>query len=1036
MKPTHMGEVPPVRIEVENEWAWCGPRRLQLMPRAFAVLRHLVDHAGRLITKDALLAAVWRDVVVSDAALTTCIRDLRKALGDSSEAPRYIETVPRRGFRFVGPIAGPGAGPHARVGTGASGDPVGSPAPPTLVGRDPDLARLHERLGRALNGQRQLVFVTGEPGIGKTALVEAFVAAVLAGAPLRIGRGQCVEQYGAGEAYLPILEALGRLGRDAPGDQIVRVLRQHAPTWLVQLPALVAEHDMDAVQRRAQGATRERMLRELVEGLDALTVESPLLLILEDLHWSDSATIDLLAMLARRREASRLLVLGTYRPADVAVADHPLKAMKRELELHGQCEEIALEFLSVDAVAEYLSRRFGGRQWPADFVRVLHRRTDGNPLFLVNAVDDLLAGGQLREVDGEWGLAVPVKDLTMNAPETLWQIVEKQIERLTPDERAMLAIASVAGAEFSAAVATADGIDGPEAERRCEALARRGQFLQATGVAEWPDGTVASRYAFIHALYQHVLYARVPVGHRVSLHARTGERLERAYGPRAGEIASELAMHFAQGRDFERGALYRREAAEHALRQYGYREAAEHATQGLALLEALPDSQEHRQQELTLQVMLGSALTALKGHTVPEVEQAYARARELSERVDDTPRLFPVMPGLGWFYLVRGPSDAAHAVATRLSTMAETTGDPAILVAAHNATGLVAFYRGEFEAALDHTERGIARYDPTTHRPARSPALPGNIDPGVSCTRQAAWTLWVLGYPARAAARMREALALAHSIGHPFSLAHAQAFAAAFHVSRREPEAVQAQADAAVALSIEHGFGAVLKGGRYHQGWVRAEQGEEDGLGPMREWAAICQDTRTAILIPPYLAWLAEAYAKLGHPAEGLALVRDALAAATDSGYPFWTAELHRLKGALTLQAGSVEGSGKSRTHHGASVRTTPRVTAPGSAAEENAESCFLEALALARRQRAKLFELRAATSVSRLWGRQGRARDAQALLSEVYGWFVEGFDTADLTEAKALLEELDRGASARPQVGSKRASRASPIRPLRGGKA
>ena len=291
-----------------------------------------------------------------------------------------------------------------------------------------------------MDRRRQLVFVTGEPGIGKTALVEAFLSGIGLTETLRIGRGQCVEQYGAGEAYLPVLEALGRLGRDPRGDQLVQVLKQHAPTWLAQLPALLTDEDLEAVQRRAQGATRERMLRELVEGLDILTVDSPLVLVLEDLHWSDSATIDLLAMLARRREASRLLIIGTYRSADVAVTEHPLKATKHELELHGQCEEIPLEFLSVNAVAEYLSRRFAQREWPSELARALHRRTDGNPLFLVNTIDDLIVRGQLHEVDGQWVLAVPVKDLVLDAPETLWQMVEKQIERLTADEQAMLAV--------------------------------------------------------------------------------------------------------------------------------------------------------------------------------------------------------------------------------------------------------------------------------------------------------------------------------------------------------------------------------------------------------------------------------------------------------------------------------------------------------------------------------------------------------------------------------------------------------------------
>ena len=488
MKPSRTGDAPAVRIEAENECAWRGEQRLQLMPKAFAVLRHLVDHAGRLITKEELLTRVWRDAIVSDAALTTCIRDLRRALGDSSDTPRYIETVHRRGFRFIGPIAGPTPPSLARADIG--GDRGSSPAAATLVGRDAELARLHELLGRAMDGQRQLVFVTGEPGIGKTALVEAFLSGIGLMETLRIGRGQCVEQYGAGEAYLPVLEALGRLGRDPRGDQLVQVLKQHAPTWLAQLPALLTDEDLEAVERRAQGATRERMLRELVEGLDILTVDSPLVLVLEDLHWSDSATIDLLAMLARRREASRLLIIGTYRSADVAVTEHPLKATKHELELHGQCEEIPLQFLSVSAVAEYLSRRFAQPEWPSELARALHRRTDGNPLFLVNTIDDLIVRGQLHEVDGQWVLSVPVQDLARDAPETLWQMVEQQIERLTPDEQAMLAVASVAGAEFSAAVATVGqyrrpgrgtAMCGPGAARGVSAYDRGGRMARRHG---------------------------------------------------------------------------------------------------------------------------------------------------------------------------------------------------------------------------------------------------------------------------------------------------------------------------------------------------------------------------------------------------------------------------------------------------------------------------------------------------------------------------------------------------------------------------
>jgi predicted ATPase len=592
MAPAQADDVPAIRLEPENEWAWCGDARVELPPRLFALLRHLVEHPKRLVTKDELFAAVWGDTVVSEAALTSCIRDLRRALGDVSRAPRYIETVHRRGFRFIGPIAAPRL--PTPVHTAAPLDLPSAPA--TFVGRDAELARLRAIFATARGRERRLVFVTGEAGIGKTTLVEAFLAGLSDVGELRIGRGQCVEHYGASEAYLPVLEALGRMGRAARGDAVVRVLRQFAPTWLAQLPSLLGDDDLDAVQRRAQGTTRERMLREVIEALDALAAETPLVLVLEDLHWCDSATVDLLAMIARRRDPARLLVLGTYRPADVAAAAHPLDALARELALHGQCENLALAFLDDAAVGAYLATRFPAASFPSELAHALHANTGGNPLFLVNVVDDVLAQGHLREVDGAWRLAVRVERVASGVPRTLWQMVEKQVERLAPEEQAVLAVGSVAGAEFSAALAVVDGIDAHDAERCCDALARRGQFLRAAGAAEWPDGTVAGRYAFVHALYRNVLYARVAIGHRVGLHLRIGARLEQAHGRHAADIAGELAMHFEHGRDFERAVLHRGHAADAALRRHAYREAVDHSTRALALLEALPESPERNAQ--------------------------------------------------------------------------------------------------------------------------------------------------------------------------------------------------------------------------------------------------------------------------------------------------------------------------------------------------------------------------------------------------------------------------------------------------------
>ena len=709
--------------------------------------------------------------------------------------------------------------------------------------------------------------------------------------------------------------------------------------------------------------------------------DAPLVLLLEDLHWSDSATIDLLAMLARRREASRLLILATYRPADAIAGGNLLRAAKQELQLHGQCEELSLDFLDAAAVSEYLARRFATNRFPSELALALRRHTDGNPLFLVNTVDDLVARGQVHELDGHWTLAMPADNLVLETPKTLWQVVENQVDRLTPEERAVLGAASVAGAEFSAAVAAVGGVDADEAESRCDALARRGRFLRATGVAEWPDGTVASRYAFIHALYQNVLYAGVSFGQRLDLHLRIGERLERGYHPSTGEIAGELAMHFERGRNFDRAFLYRRQAGEHALRQHGYREAAAHATRALELLRTLPDAERRADRELPFQVMLAAALTATSGYAAPEVHGAYARIHSLCERVEDTRELYSALPILVRFNLIRGELRIARELTQQLLTIAEAAKDPALLLSAHGASGVVAFYAGEFVPALAHFERGIELYDPQLASPERSRALLSWQDPGVSCLAHSALTLWMIGYPSRAAARMDEALTLARSLDRPLSLAYAYHYAAALHQCRRDQDAMQTSVDAALELATTHGFKILIATGAAQRGRLLVERGDAlQGLARMEQGVAALREIGADFLIPIFLAAMAEVHEKMRRTADGLARVDEAIAATDISGQHYWTAELHRLKGALTREVD-----------------------------QKNAEVSFREAIAVAQGQGAKSFELRAATSLSRLWASQGKVAEAHALLSGVYTWFTEGFDRPDLTEARALLEETSR---------------------------
>jgi predicted ATPase len=539
-----------------------------------------------------------------------------------------------------------------------------------LVGRDTELAHLHSLFAKALRGERQIVFVTGEPGIGKTTLVENFLTETrdwrLETSPISpqasslkpqassfwLGRGQCVEQHGAGEAYLPVLEALGRIGRAPGGEQFVTMLHQYAPTWLVQMPALVGVGKVEALQRRVLGATRERMLREMVEAIEALTTQRPLVLWLEDLHWADASTVDWLAAIAQQSAPARLMVIGTYRPSDLSLSNHPLRAVKQELVAKGLCEELLLPFLTADDVTQYLTKRYAQQQFPAELGTAIHQRTDGNPLFVVNTVAYLAAQEVIAEVDGHWQLQATIEEVVRGVPDSLRQLIEKHIERLSEEHQRLLEVASVTGVSFSAtAVAAGTEASVEQIEEWGDGLVKRSQFLQAQEPRVLPDGTLCGSYTFQHALQQAVLYERIPNLRRLRLHRRVGESEERAYGDRAREIAAELAVHFERGGELYRAVQYRQHAGHNALRQHGYQEAISHFRRGLDLLATLPGTPEHRQHELALQVALGSPLQALHGYGAPEVEAVYTRARELSQQIGETSQLFPVLRGLYVFYL-------------------------------------------------------------------------------------------------------------------------------------------------------------------------------------------------------------------------------------------------------------------------------------------------------------------------------------------------------------------------------------------------
>jgi len=579
-------EFPPFRFDTTNQCLWRSHdtgeyERVLLAPKAFGVLQYLVEHTNRLVTHSELIEALWPDTYVQPAVLSSHIRDLRSALGDNPKNPRFIETLARRGYRFIAAVS---EGPRTAA------VPI-KPAKGKLVGRDLAIAQLLDRLHAMLRHQRQLVFVTGEPGIGKTTLVDEFqrrAAAELTG--LHIARGQCIEGYGGKEAYYPMLKAVGELC-GVGGDSIVQILAKQAPTWLVQFPALLKPERRQMLQREIAGATAGRMLREIAEALDTITSETPLLLIFEDLHWVDYSTVDLISELARRQRPTGLLLVGTYRPLDATFSEHPINVLKQDLLVHQLCEEISLEPLAEPDIAEYLDTP-AQTNLRDDLAKLLHRHSEGNPLFMVAALDDMFERDVLFREDGELKLRIPLEEVDLQVPETLRQMVEVQIDRLTPQEQRALEAASVEGAAFACtSTAAATDTEPQQFEDLCENLARRDHVIRRLDAYQFPDGTISTRYQFVHVIYREVLYGRQAPGRRAKSHRLIGERLEALYSGRVEEIAAELAHHFEEASDWVRTVKYLRLAAQTAEQRYAHRESAGILRHTLGLISRLPEAE-------------------------------------------------------------------------------------------------------------------------------------------------------------------------------------------------------------------------------------------------------------------------------------------------------------------------------------------------------------------------------------------------------------------------------------------------------------
>jgi DNA-binding winged helix-turn-helix (wHTH) protein/predicted ATPase len=987
---------PPFQLDPENEQISREGIPLELRPKAFAVLRHLAERPGQLVTKEDLLAAVWPETFVSDTVLKVCVNELRRALGEDASTPSVIQTVHRRGYRFIARLAGapPGtkAAPSASVAT-PEADAVPSTARP-LSGRDAERSELDRALAEALTGRRRVVFLSGEAGIGKTALLDAFLRDAARGTePLWITRGQCVAQYGAGEAFLPVLEALLRLCRSSDGVRVVERMRTHAPDWLLQLPGQLDPAERADLQRQATANAPERMLRLVVDLLEVLAVDRPLVLALEDLHWSDPSTIDLVARVAEREDPARLLLLCTYRPAEAIARNHPLRAVKLELQMRRRCREILLGFLDEAATEDHLRSRFPGAALPAGLATWLHRRTDGNPLFMVSVVQELVAAGVVRDVDG---LPTPHEGFAgVGVPEDLRQMIEQQIDRLEPADQRLLEAAAVAGAEFTAA-AVAAAIDGDlmEVEERLADCARRAQLLRTSGRATWPDGTVSAQFAFIHALYREVEYQRIAPARRARLHRRIGERLELAYGVGSRDAPADLAVHFEECGEPVRAVLYHRKTAARALRRGAHREVIASLDRAVALLERQPPVPERSRELLGLHLTIGPSRMATCGLADDGVRASFEAARVLSEQVGDTGGLFLSLAGLWGFHFARAEQTASRTLAERLTELADRLvrelGDKTPLYMAHTISGAVAFLEGDLE-------NGRARLEA---------ALATGIDPPVSirpdlkglCLGFLASTLALLGFPEQALRRDEEARAHAKDRADAFDNAAALLYSAQLRCFLRDSDGVSAVLAAGVGATPDRDLPWWRTLAQVGRGWSRALGGDPEGPAELEEGIASFRRMGGRRQVPFYLSLLADVRLREGDAAAAERLLDDAQAQIESTGERAHEPEIARLQGQCWL-ALARDGRRDADASRGA-------LPEPVDALAE-AEHCFERAVTIAARQGSLWWELRATTDLARLWSRGGRPAEARALLARVYDRFTEGFDTPDLRDARELLASL-----------------------------
>jgi predicted ATPase len=855
-----------------------------------------------------------------------------------------------------------------------------------LVGRQAELSLLHARWAEATDGLGQVVLVTGEPGIGKSRLVRGLYEH-LAAEPHIVVEWRC-SPYAQQSPLHPVVAHLHRVLHwrleDPPAaklQMLEETLVAYGFTLPEVVPLLAALLALPLPERYpplalAPQRQRDKTLEALLAWLLTEANRQPVLFIVEDLHWSDPSTLEFLTLLLDRRPTARLLSLLTCRP-EFAVP----------WGFHAHLSSLTLNRLPQSQVAQMIVHVAGGKALPPEVVAQIAAKTDGVPLFVEEITKTVLESGLLQEREAHYELTRPLSPLAI--PATLHDSLMARLDRLST-VKAVAQLGATIGRTFAYdLLETVAPLDAATLQQGLRQLVEA-ELVYQHGVL--PQAT----YTFKHALIQDAAYQSLLHSTRQQYHQRIAQVLAEQF-PHVVEAQPELLAHHYTEADLREQAIVAwQRAGLQALQRSAHAEAIAHLTKGLALLQTLPITAERLQQELELHTALGPALMVTMGHAAPEVAQVYTRARELCQQVGDTPQLFTVLWGLWRFYAQCGKLHTGQEMGAEFLRRAQRVPDPVLLLQAHHILGNTLFLVGELERASTHLEAGIALYHPQQHR--THVLLYGGHDPGVCCQSFAAYAAWVRGYSDQALQWGHAALTLAQELSHPFSLTLALQQVAVLDQFLRRGHVAQERSEACITIAAEQGFSEWFAIGMILRGWALTMQRQgAEGMAQIRQGLGTLEAKGSEVKRPYWLALLTEAYGTVGQHEAGCSVLAEALAVVDKTDERFYEAELYRLKGELTLQA---EGHGRR-----AGIVTPPStVFLPP---DKEAEICFQQALAIARYQRAKAWELRAAMSLARLWQRQGKRAEAYELLAPVYGWFTEGFDTADLQEAKVLLEAL-----------------------------